>query len=74
MTKEITISLEEDLIESAMRRARAEDTTIDDLLRRWLADYAKNQDLLQAFDALTKDLSGKVRIGRKPTREEMNAR
>ncbi|WP_295431039.1 hypothetical protein [uncultured Thiodictyon sp.] len=74
MTTEITISLEEELVASAMRRARAEDTTIDDLLRRWLADYAQNQEVLQAFDALTQDLSGKVRIGRKPTREEMNAR
>jgi hypothetical protein len=74
MTKEITIALEEELIESAMRRARAEDTTIDDLFRRWLADYAQNQEALQAFDTLTRDLRGKVRIGRKITREEMNAR
>jgi len=74
MTTEITISLEEELVESAMRRARAEDTTIDDLLRRWLADYAQNQEVLQAFDALTQDLSGRVRIGRKPTREERNTR
>jgi hypothetical protein len=74
MTKEITISLEEELIESALRRACAEDTTIDDLFRRWLADYAQNQEVLQAFDALTQELRGKVRIGRKLTREEMNAR
>jgi len=74
MTKEITISLEEDLIEAAMKRARKEDTTLDALFRRWLADYAQQQEVLQAFDALTAGLSGKVRIGRKFTRDEMNAR
>lgn len=72
MTIEIAIRLEEELIELAMRRARADDTTIDDLIRRWVADYAQNQQVLQAFDALTQDLSGKVRIGRKPTREARN--
>ena len=74
MTREITISLEEDLIEAATRRARAEETTLDELFRRWLADYARAQENLQAFDTLTNSLSGKVRIGRKLTREEMNAR
>ena len=74
MTKEITITLEEELIDAAIKRARAEHTTIDDLVRRWLSDYAARQETLQKFDALTKELSGKVRIGRKPTREEMNER
>ncbi len=74
MTKEITISLAEDLVEAAMRRARTEGTTLDALMRRWLEDYAQQQEVLQAFDALTANLSGKVRIGRKFTRDEMNAR
>jgi hypothetical protein len=72
MTREITISLEEDLIEAATRRARAQQTTIDELFRRWLADYVRTQDALKAFDALTEELSGKVRIGRKLPRESMN--
>jgi hypothetical protein len=72
MTREITISLEEDLIEAATRRARAQQITIDELFRRWLADYVRTQDALKAFDALTEELSGKVRIGRKLTREEMD--
>jgi hypothetical protein len=74
MTREITISLEEDLIEAASRRAQEQQTTLDELFRRWLADYVRTQDALKAFDTLTADLRGKVRMGRKLTREEMNER
>lgn len=74
MTREITISLEEELIEAATRQARAQHTTLDELFRGWLADYVRPQDALKAFDALTEGLRGKVRIGCKLTREEMNAR
>ena len=47
MTREITISLEEDLIEAATRRARAQQTTIDELFRLWLADYVRTRTRLR---------------------------
>ncbi|MFB1488768.1 MULTISPECIES: hypothetical protein [unclassified Thiocapsa] len=74
MTKSITFNIEEELIEAATRRAASERTTLDDLLRRWVTDYAERQETVRAFDALTRELSGKVRIGRKLTREQMNER
>jgi hypothetical protein len=75
MTKEITISFEEDIIETALKRARAEDTTLDDLIRGWLADYAQRQRQVDEAMATIEALSGKVDLGgRKFTREEMNER
>lgn len=75
MTKEITISLEEDIIETALKRASAEDTTLDKLIRGWLADYAQRQRQVDEAMAAIEALSGKIDMGgRKFTREEMNER
>ncbi|TVQ91154.1 MAG: hypothetical protein EA400_05545 [Chromatiaceae bacterium] len=74
MTKSITFNIEEELIEAATQRAASEHTTLDDLLRRWVTDYAERQEAVRAFDALTQELSGKVRIGGKLTREQLNER
>ena len=70
----ITFNLDEELIEAATQRAASEHTTLDDLLRRWVTDYAERQEAVRAFDALTQELSGKVRIGGKLTREQLNER
>ena len=75
MTKEITIRLEEGVIETALRRARAEHTTLDDLVRGWLADYAKRQQ--QADEAMTVIEALREKIdtgGLKFTRDQMNER
>jgi len=75
MTREITINLEEDVIETALKRARAEDTTLDNLVRGWLADYAQRQRQVDEAMAAIETLSGKIDTGgRKLTREEMNER
>jgi hypothetical protein len=44
MTKSITFSIEEELIEAATQRAASEHTTLDDLLRRWVTGYAERQE------------------------------
>lgn len=75
MTKEITISLEDDIIETALERARAEKTTLDDLIRGWLADYAQRRMQVDAAMATIEALRGSIDLGgRKLTREEMNER
>jgi hypothetical protein len=75
MTKEITISFEEDIIENALKRARSEETTLDDLIRGWLADYAQRQKQVDEAMATIEALSSKIDLGgRKFTREEMNER
>jgi hypothetical protein len=72
--KNITLSADKELIEAARARARQEQTTLNNEFRKWLATYAGREK--QASDAITvmMELRGKVRVGRKLTREEMNER
>lgn len=72
--RNITLSADADLIEAARERARAERTTLNDEFRRWLASYARRETLLRDYDAVVAAVSGRVRVGRKLTREEMNER
>jgi hypothetical protein len=72
--KNITLSADEKLIEAARARARAEHTTLNEQFRRWLEDYARHQERLERYDELIAELRGKVRVGRKLTRDEMNER
>ena len=72
--KNITLSADEKLIEAARERARAEHTTLNEQFRRWLADYAQRQERLQRYDEVMAKLRGKVRVGRKLSRDEMNER
>ncbi|CRI65849.1 conserved hypothetical protein [Thiocapsa sp. KS1] len=75
MTRDITISIAEDLIETAQNRARAEGTTVDDLIRRWLTDYAQRQQRVDAAMQVIQDLRTKIGTGgRRLTRDEMNER
>ena len=72
--KNITLSADEKLIEAAHKRARAEHTTLNELFRHWLAEYAGHPERLQRYDQVIGALRGKVRIGRKLTRDEMHER
>ena len=72
--KNITLSADEHLIAAARRRAAAEHTTLNEQFRLWLADYARKQEQLRRFDETINDLQGKLKVGRKLTRDEMNER
>ena len=72
--KNITLSAEEILIEAARERARAEHTILNEQFRRWLADYAHTRERMQRYDEVMEKLRGKLKVGRKLTREEMNER
>ena len=72
--KNITLSADDELIETARRRARSEHTTLNEQFRRWLEEYAQPEQRLQRYDAVMAELRAKVRVGRKLTREEMNER
>jgi hypothetical protein len=73
--KNITLSADDNLIEAARERARAEHTTLNEQFRRWLADYVRQQSRADAAIALIEELRGHVRTGgRKFTRDEMNER
>jgi hypothetical protein len=72
--KNVTLSADERLIEAARARARSEHTTLNDEFRRWLADYAGAAQRLQRFDEVMAQLRGKLVVGCKLTRDEMNER
>ncbi len=73
--KNITLSADEKLIETARERARAEHTTLNELFRHWLADYAQRQQRVNEAMAVIADLQGKLDTGgHKFTRDEMNER
>jgi hypothetical protein len=72
--KNITFSADEKLIEAARERARSEHTTLNEEFRRWLEGYVRrNQQASEAL-AVMRELQGKLRVGRKLTRDEMNER
>ncbi|MER0171358.1 MAG: hypothetical protein DU489_12275 [Nitrosomonas sp.] len=71
--RKITLSADDKLIEAARARARAEQTTLNEQFRRWLADYVRQEQKTESAMALIEELRGQVRTGgRKFMREEMN--
>ncbi len=72
--KNITLSADEHLIDAARQRATAEHTTLNEQFRGWLAEYARKQEQLRRFDNTVRELRGKLKVGRKLTRDEMNER
>lgn len=72
--KNITLSADESLIEAARARARAEHTTLNEKFRLWLADYAQTDERLQRYEAVMQDLRGRLKVGRKLSRDAMNER
>jgi len=72
--KNITLSADESLIEAARARARAEQTTLNEQFRRWLADYAQTRERMDRYESVMAGLRGKLKVGRKLSREAMNER
>ena len=72
--KNVTLSAEDHLIEAARERARSEHTTLNAAFRTWLSEYANQEQRLAEFDAVVGEVCGKLNVGKKLTRDEMNAR
>lgn len=73
MLKNITLSADEALIQQARRRAAAENTTLNELFREWLARYVAQPLASDQYMALM-DRLNHVEAGRTFSREEMNER
>ena len=70
----ITVQIDEQVVEAAEARARSEKTTLNKQNEIWLADYADRSIRTRRYEEVISELRGKVRVGRKLTRDEMNAR
>ena len=73
MKKNITLSAEENLIEKARRKARKEDTTLNNEFRRWLQHYIEEGLNEQSYKVVMSRLSY-ADAGRKFSRQELNER
>ena len=73
--RRITFSGDAELVDAARERARAEHTTLNELFRRWLADYAERKEQTERAMAVIMDIQRYASSGgRKFTRDEMNER
>jgi hypothetical protein len=73
--KNITLSADEKLIDAARERARAQQTTLNELFRRWLTDYTQRETQAERAMAVIRELQSRIDTGgRKFTRDEMNER
>ena len=72
--KNITLSADENLIKAARRRAASEHTTLNEQFRLWLLEYSQKQQQLREYDKAINELRGKLKVGRKLSRDEMNER
>jgi hypothetical protein len=73
MRKNITFSAEEELINRARRRAKTNNTTLNDEFRRWLNEYVSRPQAGKVYKELMEQLDY-VKPGRTFTREDMNER
>ena len=78
MQKDITFTADGATIEKARARAHAENTTLEDIMRRRLEDYVHSEEegerRVAKFRQTMEKLSHIEWDGRKLTREEMNER
>jgi hypothetical protein len=70
--KNITLSADADLIEKARAAAKADNTTLNDAFREWLASYAR-KETVRAHDELMERLKH-IKSHGPYTRDEMNER
>ena len=71
--KSITLSADENLLESAQALARDRNTTLDAAFNSWLADYVARRTNVEEIKKLYRELAY-VDAGGKYTRDEMNER
>jgi hypothetical protein len=69
--KNITFSLEKELIEKAREKANKEKTSLNAVFRNWLKQYTECENKIEDYDYIMEDLNY-VCAGRKFTRDEMN--
>ena len=72
--KNIKLSADARLIEAARRRAASEQTTLNDLFRRWLSDYVGRKRQASEAVEVMRELRARLHVGRRLTRDEMHER
>ena len=71
--RNITLSADDALIDAAREQAKADNSSINEQFRLWLQQYTRKQRM-RRYEELMAELRGKVVVGHKLTRDEMNER
>lgn len=74
MSKNITFSVDETLLEVACEAAKAEGSSLNEQFRLWLESYARKRQAERAMQTLAELQSRYQMTGPKLTRDEMNER
>lgn len=74
MTRNITFSADEALIDAAREAARSQNTTLNEQFRLWLEGYARQRQADLALETLQRIRSRYQMTGPELTRDEMNER
>jgi hypothetical protein len=74
MLKNITFSVDEELIAKARETAKVQGTTLNDLVREWIQTYANRAERRREMEKVFEDLKDLDLGGTKLTREQMNER
>lgn len=72
--KSVTLSADEAPIEAARNPARAEHTTLNDAFRQGLPSFAHTDERLQRYEAAIAQVRGRLTMGSKLSRDELNER
>ncbi|MFO7730000.1 MAG: DUF6364 family protein [Spirochaetia bacterium] len=72
--KNITFSLDENLIQRAREKARREHRSLNKLIREWLSEWTRESKRGEEYDDLMKRLKSSCEAGRSFNRDEMNER
>jgi hypothetical protein len=73
--KNITLSADDALIAAAREQAAAENTTLNEQFRLWLAEYARKRSRAESAMSVVLDIRQYADVdGHKFTRDEMNER
>lgn len=73
MVRNITLSVEESLINQARLKAEQERTSLNKLFRDWVSRYVNRESIAENFDTIMESLST-IDSGGSFTRDEMNER
>lgn len=75
MLKNITLSIDEELLQRARKKASSENQVLNNLFRQWMADYAQDRDLMaDQFMEFKNELVKKKFTVQKSTRDERHER
>lgn len=74
MSRDLVISVEEELLAEATSKAASEHQTIDQLMQRWLAEYVAGRNRVERYRELMQRLNYVRAPEQRLTRDELNER